>query len=76
LAPSLSHKYLTRIEVNGSGKHSSLLQHGNNYGRKFFAVHAPSGSMSSRFCSLKFTKNVNNPTTTEAREKIADNWNP
>jgi hypothetical protein len=28
---SLAYKYKTRVEVNGSGKHSNLLQDGNNY---------------------------------------------
>jgi len=29
------------VEVNGSGKHSSLLQYTNNYNRKSFMVQAP-----------------------------------
>jgi len=33
---SLAYKYKTRVEVNGSGKHSSLLKCGNNYSRKKF----------------------------------------
>ncbi len=35
---SLAHKYKTRVEVKGSGKHSSLLQCGNNYCRKRFYI--------------------------------------
>jgi hypothetical protein len=31
---SVACKFQTRVEVNGSSKHSSLLQSGNNYGRK------------------------------------------
>jgi hypothetical protein len=32
----LDYKYWTRIEVNGSSKHSSLLQPSNNHGLKSF----------------------------------------
>ncbi len=34
--PSLAHKYQARVEVIGSGKHSSLLRYSNNYCRKKF----------------------------------------
>ncbi len=33
---SLASNYLTRVEVNGSGKHSSLLGYSNNYSPKKF----------------------------------------
>jgi hypothetical protein len=32
------------MEVNGSGKHSSLLGHENNYGSKSFIVQATDGT--------------------------------
>ncbi len=36
---SLVFKYYTRVEVNISGKHSSLLRNGNSYGReKFYSI--------------------------------------
>jgi hypothetical protein len=38
---SLVRKYYTRVEVNGSGKHSSLLQYGNNYCQKKFNSTGP-----------------------------------
>jgi hypothetical protein len=38
---SLACKYLTGVEVNGSGKHSRLLQYGNNYGSKKFCSKFP-----------------------------------
>jgi len=37
----LGSKYLTRVEVNGSGKHSSSLLYGNSYGYKSFIVKVP-----------------------------------
>jgi hypothetical protein len=33
---SIANKYGTSVVVNGSGKHSSLLRHGNNYYNKKF----------------------------------------
>ncbi len=34
-----AYKYCTWVEVNGSGKHSSLLRYGNNYRRyKFYST--------------------------------------
>ncbi len=36
-------KLQTGVEMNGSGKHSSLLCCGNNYGLKRFIVQAPTG---------------------------------
>ncbi len=36
LAPGLARKYYTRVEVNGSGKYSSLLSYGNNCFSKTF----------------------------------------
>jgi hypothetical protein len=41
-APSLASKYKTKVEVNGSGKHPSLLLHGNNYGHEKFYSTGPS----------------------------------
>jgi hypothetical protein len=38
---SLAYKYLTRVEVNDWGKHSRLLQYGNNYDRKKFCSKFP-----------------------------------
>ncbi len=32
----LARKYYTRLQVNSSGKHSSLLRYGNDYSRKKF----------------------------------------
>ncbi len=34
-------KYLTRLEVNGTGKHSSFLQYGHKYGCKNFVSIGP-----------------------------------
>jgi hypothetical protein len=33
---SLAYTCYSKVEVNGSGKHSSLLPYGNYYGRKMF----------------------------------------
>ncbi len=38
--PCLAYKYKTRVDVNGSGKHSSLLRYGNDYCSKCFIVPA------------------------------------
>jgi len=35
---NLAHKYHTRVEVNVSSEHTSLLQNGNNYDCKKFRV--------------------------------------
>ncbi len=40
-----AHKYYTIVEVNGRGKHSSLLQYGNNYSSKFFISQSPIKNM-------------------------------
>ncbi len=42
-APRLGHKYLARVEVNQSDKHSSLLQYSNNYGNETFYSTDPKG---------------------------------
>jgi len=34
-------QHMSKMEMNGSGKHSSLLRCGNNYRRKSFMVLAP-----------------------------------
>jgi hypothetical protein len=38
---SLAHKYVTRVEVNGNCKHSSLFRYGNNYCLKKFNTTGP-----------------------------------
>jgi hypothetical protein len=38
---SLANIYKTRIEMNRSGKHSSLLRYGNNYSREMFYSTGP-----------------------------------
>jgi hypothetical protein len=38
VSSSLAYKYKTGVEATGSGKHSSLLRYGSNYGRKFFII--------------------------------------
>ncbi len=42
----------TRVKVNGSGKHSSLLPYGNNYGCKMFIVHAPGPRLIKLFTAI------------------------
>ncbi len=34
VSSNLACKYYTKVEVNGTGKHTSLLQYGNNYSGK------------------------------------------
>ncbi len=46
---SLAYKYKTRVEVNVSGKHSSLLKCGKNY-VKSFIVQAPGPKLINSFC--------------------------
>ncbi len=38
---SLAHKYLAKVELNGSGEHSSLIQYGNNNKSKKFYITCP-----------------------------------
>ncbi len=46
-----SHIYYTRGEVNGSGKHSSLLRHGNNYvHKKYYNTGHSNQSNKTFFC--------------------------
>jgi hypothetical protein len=40
----LACKYWTSMEVNGNGKHSSLIRYGNNYDCKIFIVQASGAS--------------------------------
>ncbi len=40
-APSLAQNGQTRVELNGSSKHSSLLKYGNDYRRKNFYSQSP-----------------------------------
>jgi hypothetical protein len=41
LAPILTHKYKTKVNVSDSGKHSSLLRYGKKYSRKKFYSKGP-----------------------------------
>jgi hypothetical protein len=49
LQPSLACKYLTKVEVNGSGKHTSLVFYGDSYGSKSFILE----DMAAQICDLK-----------------------
>jgi hypothetical protein len=48
------------LEVNGSGKHSSLLQHSNDYSRKKFYITGPCMLEKSFIFGCIFTKRLTN----------------